>query len=61
MKYRENMTKDELAKFMAEINALDAAYASAVEHDAQNMGPMPEEWEDEMAILRKAALNRGQP
>ena len=61
MKYRENMTQAELAEFMAEINALDAIYASAYAHDAQNMGPMPDEWEDEMAILRKAALNRGQP
>lgn len=61
MKYRENMTQAELAEFMAEINALDAVYASAAEHDAQNMEPIPDEWEDEMAILRKAALNRGMP
>jgi len=38
----------ELAAFMFEINALDAAYASAAEHDAkvQAQNPMPDEWED---------------
>ena len=61
MKYRENMTQAELSEFMAEINALDAVYASAAEHDAQNMEPMPDEWEDEMSWLKKAALCRGRP
>lgn len=48
MKYRDNMTAAELAAFMAEVDALDAAYASAAEHDAkvQAQTPMPDEWED---------------
>jgi hypothetical protein len=61
MKYRENMTQTELKKFKAEIDALDAAYACAAKYDAQNQEPMPDEWEDEMEILKKAALNRGMP
>jgi hypothetical protein len=61
MKYSENMTKEELTQFMAEIDALDAAYAAAAEHDAKIQGEMPEEWEDEMELLRKAALNGGRP
>ena len=35
MKYRDNMTQEELDKFMAEVKALDAAYAGAAAHDAQ--------------------------
>lgn len=35
MKYRDNMTPEELAQFMAEVNALDAALTAAHEHDAQ--------------------------
>ena len=48
MKYRDNMTQDERDAFMREINALDAAYASAAAHDAaqQAANPAPEEWED---------------
>lgn len=63
MKYRDNMTEEELAQFKRELQALDDAYASAAEHDAQlqAQNPTPEEWEDEMDTLRKAALNRGQP
>ncbi len=60
MKYRENMTETELRAFLREIDALDAAYASAAAHDAAQPAP-PDEWEDEMEILRRAALNRGQP
>lgn len=42
------MTAAELAAFKAEVDALDAAYASAAEHDAkvQAQTPMPDEWED---------------
>lgn len=61
MKYRENMTQEELDQFKAEVDALNALYASAAEHDAQNQEPMPDEWEDEMSWLTKAALNRGRP
>jgi hypothetical protein len=48
MKYRDNMTKEELEVFIAEINALDAAYASAAAQDAamQASNPLPDEWED---------------
>lgn len=61
MKYRDNMTETELRAFMREINALHQAYADAAAHDAANTQPMPDEWEDETEILRRAALNRGQP
>jgi hypothetical protein len=46
MKYRDNMTPAELAEFMSEVNELDAAYASAAEHDAKTQKDAPEEWED---------------
>jgi hypothetical protein len=60
MKYRDNMTEAELRAFKAELDALDAAYASAAAHDAAQPAP-PDEWEDEMETLRRAALNRGRP
>ena len=62
MKYRDNMTKEEMDQLMGEVAALDAAYAAAdayaaaVAHDAPD-----DEWEDEMETLRRAALSRGQP
>ena len=48
MKYHNNMTQTEIKAFKAEIDALDAAYTAAAEHDAkvQANTPMPEEWED---------------
>lgn len=46
MKYRDNMTDDELAQFDKELQALEDAYASAAAHDEQNQQPMPDEWED---------------
>ena len=61
MKYRDNMTAEELSQFRREIDELDAAYTQAAEHDKQNEQPIPEGWEDEMAILYNAALNRGRP
>lgn len=61
MKYKENMTQEELDQFKAEIDALNALYVSAAEHDAQNQEQILDEWEDEMSWLRKAALNRGRP
>ena len=60
-KFRDNMTAAELRAFLGEIDALNAAYAAAAEHDARNTEPMPDEWEDETETLRRAALNRGQP
>lgn len=61
MKYRDNMTKEELRAFMSEIDALHEAYAAATSYDNANEQPMPDEWEDETGILCRAALNRGQP
>lgn len=64
MKYRENMTPDELAQFKREIDALEAAYASAAAHDAAQEAahPPPEDWEDEMEYWRKAGLDsKGRP
>jgi len=48
MKYKHNMTADELAQFKAELKALDDAYASVAQHDAQVQAknPIPDEWED---------------
>lgn len=45
MKYKDNMTADELAQFMSEINALNAAYADAAEHDKLS-SELPDEYED---------------
>ena len=61
MKYRDNMTPEELAKLMEEVDAINALYIAAHEHDAKNAQPIPDEWEDEMLTLQKAALNRGRP
>jgi hypothetical protein len=48
MKYHDNMSKEELEAFMAEIDALYTAYAGAAEYDAkmQAENPIPDEWED---------------
>ena len=46
MKYIDNMTPEELAQFMGEVNALNDALAAAHEHDAKNTEPMPEDYED---------------
>ena len=40
------MTEDELAKFMQEVNKLNAAYESAAKHDKQVMASNAEEQED---------------
>lgn len=63
MKYRDNMTEEELAEFMREVNAIDALLVSAYKHDREmeELHPIPEGWEDESELLRKAGLNRGQP
>lgn len=61
MKYRDNMSVEELAAFNDEINALDAAYASAAAHDPKET-QAPEEWEDEGEYWRRAGLDsRGRP
>lgn len=44
MKYRDNMTPEELEQFKREIDQLNEAYAAA--QDAANTEPIPEEYED---------------
>jgi hypothetical protein len=44
LKYRDNMTPEELAQFDKEWQALDAAYAAAAAHDAAQ--PRPEDDKD---------------
>jgi len=63
MKYRDTMTEEEFAEFMREVDAIDALLTSAYEHDRkmEELHPIPEGWEDESELLRKAGLNRGQP
>jgi hypothetical protein len=48
MKYHDNMTQAEIDQFMREHDALEAAYASAAEHDAKMQAEhqTPDEWED---------------
>jgi pyruvate dehydrogenase complex dehydrogenase (E1) component len=41
MKYKDNMTPEELTKFMEEVNALDALLSSLPKPE-----PAPDEWED---------------
>ena len=40
------MTPEELAQFMGEVNALDAALAAAHADDAKKAEALPDEWED---------------
>jgi hypothetical protein len=47
LKYRDNMTADELKKFMGEVNAFDDVLASAHEHDAKNTEPIPDGYENQ--------------
>jgi hypothetical protein len=64
IKYRGNMTEAELAAFKAEIDALDAAYASAAVHDAaqQALHPVPDEWEDPADYVGMGWIDsRGRP
>lgn len=62
MKYRDNMTAQELAQFMKEQQALEDAYASAAAHDAQNQQPMPDEWEDQSDYVGMGWVDsRGRP
>ena len=62
MKYRDNMTDDQLKAFMREVDELHEALTAAAEHDAQHSCPPPPEWEDEMDTLKRAALDyKGQP
>jgi hypothetical protein len=48
MVYKDNITPEELAQFNREYDELQAAYASAAEHDAKMQAniPIPDEWED---------------
>ena len=61
MKYRDNMTADELAQFKKELNDLDAAYKSAAEHDAK-AAMSPDEWEDPSDYVGMGWIDsRGRP
>jgi hypothetical protein len=44
MKYRDNMTPEELAQFKKELQAQEDAYSGAAQHDTQK--PAPDELED---------------
>ena len=56
------MTDAELQTAYEESVLLDALYKSADEHDRRTGAyDMPEEYEDEMELFIKAALNRGKP
>ena len=46
MKYRDNMTTEELAQFKQELADLDAAYAHAAQHDKLS-SELPDEYEDQ--------------
>jgi hypothetical protein len=60
MKYRDNMTPEELAQFKREQQALEDAYAGAAQHDAQNS--IPDEWEDPSDYVGMGWVDsRGQP
>lgn len=64
MKYRDNMTDAELAQFMREHDKMEAAYASAVEHDAkmQARNTTPDEWEDPADYVGMGWIDsRGRP
>ena len=64
MKYRDNMSAEELAQFDKEWQALDDAYTSAAEHDAQMQAKnLPlNEWEDPSDYVGMGWLDsRGQP
>jgi hypothetical protein len=56
-----HLTETTVEQLVEEARALDEAYARAAEFDAAHAEEPPEEWEDEDELLRKAALNRGQP
>ena len=51
VKYRDNMSAEETAQLLAEIKDLDDSYQDQVVDST----------DDEMTILKKAALNLGQP
>lgn len=58
MKYRDNMTPEELAQFKKALQAQEDAYAGAAKHDAQN----PDEWEDPSDYVGMGWIDsRGRP
>ena len=46
MKFRDNMTPDEIAKFMCEINEFNELLMSAYDYCNKDTKPMPEDYED---------------
>ena len=64
MKYRDNMTAEELAQFKKELQDLEDAYAGAAEDDAkmQSINPAPDEWEDPADYVGMGWIDsRGRP
>jgi hypothetical protein len=60
VKYRENMTADELVQFKKDLNDLDNAYKSAAEHDAKAaMSPAPMNGKTQATMLAWAGLIAG--
>jgi hypothetical protein len=61
MRYRDNMTDEELAAFDAECAALDAAYAGADAFDAASYVPAPDECEDDDPVRMGWVGKDGRP
>ena len=59
MKYRDNMTEDELAKFKRELDELDEAYARNAQHDKQLRSELPDEWENPIDYAGMGWVGRG--
>ena len=64
MKYRDNMSAEELAQFKREQQALEDAYTSAAEYDAkmQAENPIPDGWEEPSDYVGMGWIDsRGRP
>lgn len=60
-KYRTDMTDDEAAALLAELDALDAAYADAAERDAATCVPCDDEWESDDPVEMGWVDKNGRP
>lgn len=61
MKYRDNMTDEEMAAFMAEWNELDRVIGDAQAwHDGRSNRP-PDDWEEEDWDYRMFVDHKGRP
>jgi len=61
MKHRDNMSATEIAQFMEKIKAVDHSYRDTHWRSDPQVLPAHMNDEDEMEILKKAALNMGRP